>query len=411
MSNLYIGRQPILNKQKNIFAYALKVYGEYGLSQSEIPIYTQQLEQLTTGLDFNAISAGAPLFITLPRDLIIQLKLPKSLIDGENVVIEIPDDISADADILYHLRHLKKQGLKLALNFSQYNEVISKLIPACDYIKLPPQTLLEPEQLQKITAHKTPIIADPVEDEHMFDRLAKLKIKYFQGYFFTDPVQINNTTISENKLSLVNLLAKVNEKDVHFDQLATIVMQDPILSHKLLLTINHSLKNRDIKFTSHKEAIAHIGLNNFKVWINALLFGNLDNAPKELLITTLVRAKFCEHIAHIIGKQNEEESFFLTGLFSNLDAFFRLPMANIIEHLPLAQDIQLALTKQKGVMGAALRIAKFYEAPTGNFNDSHSLQANEKVHLTLSKRKEAFDQAYLNACEWTNSLKTLSHKL
>ncbi|WP_044412614.1 EAL and HDOD domain-containing protein [Thiomicrospira microaerophila] len=404
MSNLYIGRQPILNAQKEVFGYALKLYSEYGLSQNEIPLCAKQLTRLVAKLDLNSVTAGQPLFITLPRDLITELKLPQLLMNAHNVVVEIPEDVSADVDILSHLRSLKKQGIKIALGMTEEARTIGKLVQVCDFVKCTASWLLREENVAVIKAYKKPIIAECVDEDDVFNRLASMGVSGLQGYFFMDPVQINNTRISENKLTLMNLLAKVNDEQVDFDQLAEIVMQDPILSHKLLLIINQISKNRNIEFKTHKEAVVYMGLAHFKLWINTLLFNSCDDTPRELLLTSLVRAKFCEQIALMVGKEKEKDSFFLTGLFSNLDVLFKLPMAQVIHHLPLHSGIQRALLEGAGVMGDALNIARFYEAPSSLFGAPEGLQASAKVMATLNKRKDDFDQAYIHACEWVSGL-------
>jgi EAL and modified HD-GYP domain-containing signal transduction protein len=71
----------------------------------------------------------------------------------------------------------------------------------------------------------------------------------------------------------------------------------------------------------------------------------------------------CEQLARLAG-QSPTAPYFITGLFSMLDVLMGMPMAKIVDELPLAPAVENALVAGEGDTGAALACAKAYESAT-----------------------------------------------
>jgi EAL and modified HD-GYP domain-containing signal transduction protein len=81
-----------------------------------------------------------------------------------------------------------------------------------------------------------------------------------------------------------------------------------------------------------------------KKWASVVaLAGLAKDQPDELVVTSLVRARFCELVAPSVGLGARAQELFLMGLFSLLDAITGRPMPEVLADLPLADDITLAL--------------------------------------------------------------------
>ncbi|MCV5391555.1 hypothetical protein OFC62_43220, partial [Escherichia coli] len=52
---------------------------------------------------------------------------------------------------------------------------------------------------------------------------------------------------------------------------------------------------------------------------------------------------------------------FLTGMFSLLGSLLDQPLSDVIEDIPVDEDIKLALTSRKGVLGHLLSMTIAYE--------------------------------------------------
>ena len=70
-----------------------------------------------------------------------------------------------------------------------------------------------------------------------------------------------------------------------------------------------------------------------------------------------------EHLT-VTMKVPDPESYFTVGLFSVLDALFDMPMATIIQHIPISEERQDALVFHKGMMGSTLKCVLFVRTGT-----------------------------------------------
>ena len=75
----------------------------------------------------------------------------------------------------------------------------------------------------------------------------------------------------------------------------------------------------------------------------------------------LTRAKLCELLAQQRGEERTERPF-TVGLLSVLDAVLDRPMDEVIDLLPLSEDINAALLAHDGELGNILSAVLEYEA-------------------------------------------------
>ena len=62
-----------------------------------------------------------------------------------------------------------------------------------------------------------------------------------------------------------------------------------------------------------------------------------------IIITSLVRAKFCELIAEKADLKERESELFMMGMFSLIDVFIGRPLRAILAELPITDDVKNAL--------------------------------------------------------------------
>jgi EAL and modified HD-GYP domain-containing signal transduction protein len=358
MSEVFIGRQPILDTGMNVFAYELQFH--YGLNPNHNTIEATQalIAKTEAGIGFQSIVGSHVAMLHLPKDLINNELL--SIFDADHqVILEIPNNVLKDVEVLRNLKALKAEGAKIALDDFIDDESSIKLTSISDYVKIDIAQHTElklKNMLEALHAKGVKVIAEKVETEEMFLHLKKLGFDYFQGYFFTNPVMMNGQKLSGNKLILLQLLAKVNDPATDFHELSNIIGQDVSLSHKLLVAINNPVTMIPVRVESIAHALQYMGLKRLKFWVNMLMLSNMEDVPQELLTTSLMHAKFCELLAEAAGHTHDKESYFLVGLFSNLGAFFKIPIAEVVNELPLSDEIQAALVHKKGAMGRALKV-------------------------------------------------------
>lgn len=124
-----------------------------------------------------------------------------------NVVIEIleNDDISNINNFKIILHYLKIKGIKIALDdFGCGNNINDRLFDyPFDYVKIDKLFVQDIDHdLEKLKSLQSmiklihyfnlPIIAEGVENEHVFMKLTTLDIEMYQGYLFSKPVALKD---------------------------------------------------------------------------------------------------------------------------------------------------------------------------------------------------------------------------
>lgn len=112
------------------------------------------------------------------------------------------------------------------------------------------------------------------------------------------------------------------------------------------------------------------------------------------MTTTLIRAYFCEYIATLLNMTNKKDSFFMAGLFSNLGAYFKLPLEVVLDQLPLSSELKDALLNETCLMGKTIALIKKYE-------QGGLITETDKIGDLTTK---TLNETYLKACAWAQKI-------
>ena len=166
---------------------------------------------------------------------------------------------------------------------------------------------------------------------------------------------------------------------------------DIALSYKLLRLVNSGYYSLPNPITSMTQALALLGLDQLRGWMTLLMMSRLENKPPELARQALIRARSSEQIARTLGTKSSEE-FFLTGLFSVLDAYMDLPMQEAVKDMPISLPIRRALLFHEGMEGAVLTAVSQLE------------RGNWQASLDLGLTPEQSNQIFANAITYSSRL-------
>lgn len=395
MPYLYLARQPIYDRKLDVFAYELlyRAADEAGAPAGlgDHATFTVLVNALTEiGLDELVGSKYA--FVNLTRGFLVgENPLPFS---GNKIVLEVLEDVVADAEVVEGVKQLADQGYMIALDDFVYDESLDDLIRACDLVKLDVMAL-DRERLRNhfelLTKFGVKLLAEKVETQDDFEFCKALGFDYFQGYFFCKPKVLKRQRVPTNQLAATRLLAKLQDPDIDIDELSDMIGHDVSMTYRLLRYINSAIFSLPSKVESLHNAVVYLGLNAVKQWAMVLAMSNVRDKPHELLVTALVRGKMCELLAKGQGYPNKD-SFFLVGLFSVLDALLDMGMDELVESMSLADDINRALLLKEGDAGKVLTTVTAY----GQGEWEHA--AIEAFDL------EILNKAYLDALKWAREM-------
>lgn len=364
MQDIYIGRQPIFDRDLNVFAYELLFRsgtqnhaGEFDGDQATSRVIVNAFIEI--GLDQLVGTHRA--FINLTRGFVTSsapLPFPK-----DRVVLEVLEDIRPDAEVIAGVRNLAAQGYSVALDDFVFNENLRPLIEHAEIVKLDLMSMSREqldEHVRLLRDYNVKLLAEKIETQEEFEHCKELGFDYFQGYFLSIPNIVQGTQLPPNRLAVLQLLSKLQNPDSKTGEIEKLVSQDVALSYKLLRYINSAFFALPKKIDSIRQAVVYLGTSAIKTWITLLVVAGLGNKPAELVTQAMQRAKMCELLAQT-AKRPHGEAYFTVGLFSLLEALMDAPLEKILEALPFSDDIRDALLKQEGAYGEALACVIAYE--------------------------------------------------
>ena len=110
-------------------------------------------------------------------------------------------------------------------------------------------------------------------------------------------------------------------------------------------------------------ALRLVGRNNVIKWLALASYASRsgkNGVDDELVRQAVLRAHFCEALSHFMPAHDRGTAF-LVGLFSLLDAVFRMPLSDVLERVNLADEVRSALLDREGPYADALQVIESYE--------------------------------------------------
>ncbi|MFJ8458832.1 EAL and HDOD domain-containing protein [Lysinibacillus sp. RS5] len=349
---VFIGRQPIFNLHEQIVAYELLYRSKNVNTFPKVDPDAATIDVLVNSflsIGIEEVTKGKPSFVNFTENLL--MSQINEYLNPSQVVIEILEDVPLTPQLVERVIELKSYGFTIALDDFILNDevqVYDELFAYIDYIKVDflLSPLLERMEIENKVKENFPhikLLAEKVETRNQFEVAKHSGYELFQGYFFEQPEIITATDIPANTIQYLYIITLLKEEEPNIQLLAENIERDISLTYKLLQMVNNSEKRSKSKVRSIKQAIVLLGVSNLRKWIYLLAMREIDmNADndifKEVMRTSLFRAKVCEKLAKLSYKKNFSE-YFLIGMFSLIDTLLQRPMNVILQQLPFSEAI------------------------------------------------------------------------
>ena len=365
-NQIFVGRQPIFNRAQKVVAYELLYRGNGSSQNAEFSdgdsATSEVIINSVLDIGLESIVGKRTAFFNLTSSFIRgDHPLP---LDNAQVVLEILEDVVPDEQLIAGMRELARQNYIIALDDFVYREELVPLLEIAHIVKLDvmglSREMLE-QRVAQLKPYKLKLLAEKVETHEEFELCKELGFDYFQGYFLCRPNIVEGKSLPANRLVIMRMLAALQKPDIDMEEMEQLIIQDVSLTYRLLRYINSAAFALPNKIDSVHRALLMIGTKVIKNWVSLLLMSRIDDKPMELMRTALIRARMCELLAELAGLRSEREQYFTCGLFSVLDAMMDRPLAELLDALPLSDELKLALIEKQGGSGEVLGQVLNYE--------------------------------------------------
>jgi EAL and modified HD-GYP domain-containing signal transduction protein len=361
-----LARQPIFNRDLGVIAYELLYRtsntNSIDVIDGEKATSSVLVNTLMTG-DFSALTNDYPAFVNFTDQLILD-EIPH-ILDPARIVIEILEDVHICEELIEAVKKLKEKGFRIALDDFVNTTYFDDLIPYVDIIKVDLLNILEEDLLDIVHRYKRPgisLLAEKVESMSEFQHVLALGFDYFQGFFFAKPVIVAGKDVKGFNANMMRVVDAMQKPEPDFKEIARIIECDISLTYKLLRVVNSAAYFKRNRINSVQQALTLLGIKELKKWIYLIVLREQNSdKPSELLLLSLVRAKFCEAVNMTLNRRKDASDSFMTGLLSLLDSMMDRSLEVLVKELPLEESIQNALLGEDNQLSQILKVVTAYE--------------------------------------------------
>lgn len=402
---LFLGRQPILDREQRLYAYEL-------LFRSG----TQNAADVTDGVQatatvianaFSELGVEAALgscrgFINIDEAFLFSDML--ELLPRQSVVLEILETVPPTAAVVERCRALKALGFTLALDdVIQLEPEFAELLELVEIVKVDIQPLSRIQLMQLVMKLKPlgkQLLAEKVDSREQMEQCLKLGFTLFQGYYFAKPTIIAGKKLDHSQVSLMKLMGLLLS-DADSNELEDALKPEPGLTVNLLRMTNSVGAGSTETISSLRHAIAVLGRRQLQRWLQLLVFssGKQNAASNPLLLMAATRGRLMELLAEEIRPADKgfADQSFMAGIMSLMPALIGLPIEEIIAPLGLADSVRSALMSGEGELACMLNLTESCE--TGELR---ALSQNLQQLPGLGAK--ALNRAQTQALQWANSI-------
>jgi c-di-GMP-related signal transduction protein len=384
LREVFLGRQPILDKDQALAGYELlfrtTANGDNPVGDpraATADVVCKAFAQLGLPNVLGLVRAFINVDASFLSEDVIEL-LPKDM-----VVFEVDVAALTDPAAVARCRELKEHGYQFVISgLTTVTDTLRPLLDLATYLKVDVNSM-PVDQLQSVAAElkttRRTLVACRVESQNQMELCALLGFQLFQGYYFAKPDIIEGRTLDASTHGLFRLIQLIAE-DAEVDEIETAFRTEPALVVNLLRLTNSVGVGARVRISSVRHAITVIGRRQLQRWLQLLLFsrGNAQGfARNPLMQYAALRGRFMELLAEKLFPAYREmrDPAFITGLMSVMPAALGMTIENILTQITVDNDVRLALLDRQGALGSVLALTERYDD-----NDVPGVQALLAAH-------------------------------
>jgi c-di-GMP-related signal transduction protein len=393
----YVARQPIFDREENVFAYELLFRDglENAFSGDSDEASRATLDRsLLMGLD--VLCDGRRAFVNCTRDTLIKGLV--TLLPSISTVVEVLENVPADLEVMAACQSLKEAGYLIALDDYVADDRRAPLAEIADIIKVDLQLTTDEQRSALIKRYgpwRCRMLAEKIETQGDFQRAREQGFIYFQGYFFRRPEMMNTRDLPANRLHYLKMLNEVSRPELDVIELEKVIKVEASVCYRLLRYLNSSMFGLKSEIHSVRHALSLLGEREVRRWVRLVAaVGAGQEKSSDLMLAALVRGRFGELVAPRIP--HGDSDLFLLGLLSLMDAMLEVPMADVLEKIPLDQETKAVLLGQPSLLRPVYQLMLAHES--GEWDSAAQLSES------LGLDSEDVASYYWQAQEWARQV-------
>ncbi len=395
----FIVREPLLDPKQRVIGYELSWQHNDGKIATD-----QELEDLVA---FVAEHVCHEEHGWLLRDKLLFLDAVPAMLSTdalhclppERTVLTLNIRKLTDPDVRSAVQAVRVGGVGVSIRGADINLLGRNLSPYASYVEVQFAGIDVAAQARTYAAAKHAamrMVGRPVATWTDFDACAALGLDAFVGKLHLTPRPGNPVKGMNPTQSVILQLMQMVQNNEDVPKLENVLKRDPALTYKLLSYINSAGFGASRRVESLRQAIALMGYAPLYRWLVLLLAtASTSGYSPVLMETAVIRGRLAELLGAASLPRGEGENLFVAGMFSLLDRLLGLPMKEVLETVPLPEEVVKALLGREGSYGPYLALAEACEL-------NSNLVASLAASLDISPLE--VNKAHLSALAWAQSV-------
>lgn len=393
-----MARQPIFDRNEKVFGYELLFRDDmenmfHGADPDAASRSTFD-SSLLVGLD--VLCDGRRAFLNCTRETLIGGMV--TLLPSQSTVVEVLETVPVDKEVIAACQHLKEAGYLIALDDFVSDDPREPLAEMADILKVDIRLTTLAQRAALIKRHgpwRCRLLAEKVENHAEFVAAKEQGFVYFQGYFLRRPEMLTTHDVPANRISYVRMLQAVSRAEIDVGEVENLIKSEAAICYRLLRYMNSAKFGFRNEIHSVRHALSILGEQEVRRWVRLIAaVGAGQEKSSDLVLCALVRARFGELLSP--SMRHGESDLFLLGLLSMLDAILEMPIADILEKIPLDSETKAVLRGEPSVLRPIYQLILAHES--GEWEAAHTLC--DTLHL----ESDAVAGWYWQAQEWARQV-------
>ena len=353
----FVARQTILTGDEKVFGYELLFRDgvENFFRHEDVDAASRSTLSTTSLVGLDILCDGRRGFVNCTRDILLKDYI--TLLPPGQVVVEVLESVPADELVIAACRRLKEAGYMIALDDFAVDDPRERLTELADIIKVDLRVTSRENSAAMVRRYgpwRCRMLAEKVETREEFLAARKAGFLYFQGYFFRQPEILTAREIPANRVNYLRMLKAVSQNELDLREIENLVKSEAALCYRLLRYLNSAVFGFASEIRSVSHALSILGERELRRWIRLVAtLGAGQTKTTDLVLATLVRARFCELLSPKVPHDNSD--LFLMGMLSLMDSILEIPMPQILESIPIDQECKAIL------LGGGGSLRRFYQ--------------------------------------------------
>lgn len=411
IGEFFLARQPILSREQSVSAYELL----FRHAKSDVAVVTDDRAATASvishmaelGLD-NVLGSRRGFVnvdaATLSSDFI-------RFLPHEKVVLEILEKVEATPKMVKRVAALAEQGFSFALDDVVTDSAnLRKFLPHVAVVKIDIQGMAQDtlhSLAQTFKAEGKTLLAEKVETLEEFAYCHELGFDLFQGYYFARPALLSGKKLTPSQITIMHLIVLL-ACDANNAEVEQAIKEDAAVYLLLLRLVNTPGQGVTKRIDSLSMALMVLGRRQLQRWLQIMLYADSGKSAGHvapLLLMATARARLLELASlHCHPRDKDRASAaFTVGILSLMDALFCQPMAQILDRVPVGEEIRQALLQRQGPYGPLLALVESSERDNAAEEECRALLHQFGISLT------EWNALQWQAFEWSEEVVALAY--